>query len=164
MSPRVAVAWGVAVLLGAACRQRVDVARESQALLATDSAWARLVSEGRNADSILAYFADDARVVSPGQATMQGRNAIRQMVTTSLADPAFHITWTPEAAVVSRSGDLGYTYGTNAFTVVGPGGKPSTVTGRYLTVWRKESDGRWRCVMDYSTPEPAAPPRPAGTN
>jgi len=32
--------------------------------------------------------------------------------------------------------------------------------GRYLAVWRRESDGRWRCVEDYTTPGPAeAAPR-----
>jgi ketosteroid isomerase-like protein len=27
-------------------------------------------------------------------------------------------------------------------------GKPQTEDGRYVTVWRRESDGEWRCVID----------------
>jgi ketosteroid isomerase-like protein len=82
------------------------------------------------------------------------------MVISSFAAPGFHITWTPESAVVSKSGDLGYTTGTNEMSVPDPAGKVTKIVGRYLTVWRRESDGRWRCVEDYSTPGPAeTPPR-----
>jgi ketosteroid isomerase-like protein len=153
MAPRIAATWGVLLLVGVGCRQQVDPFRDAQALLETDKEWARLTSAGRSPDSILAYWTEDARVVSPGLATREGKRAIRQMVTGSLAARGFHITWTPEAAVVSRSGDLGYTYGSKAITIPGPTGKTSTIVGRYLAVWRKEPDGRWRCVMDYSTPE-----------
>lgn len=146
-----------ALLLGVGCAPRVDVAHETQALLETDRAWAREASAGRNADSVLAYWTDDARVVMPGQAVLQGKAAIRQMVTSSFATPGFHVTWTPETAVVSSSGDLGYTIGSNEFTVPDSAGGVTKLAGRYLTVWRKGSDGRWKCAEDYSSPSPPAP-------
>ena len=166
MSPRVAVTVGVVLLLGAGCRQRAELSREAQAreaqvLLDTDRAWAEVTSAGKNPDSILAYWTEDARVVSPGQVTLEGKRAIRQMVTSSLSAPGFHITWTPEAAVVSRSGDIGYTYGANEFTIPGPTGQPSKMVGRYLAVWRKQPDGRWRRAVEYTTPEPTRPVQPA---
>lgn len=169
MSARLAVIPVVVALCSVGCRPRGDLtreaqAREAQALLARDREWAQLVSAGKNADSILSYWTEDARVVSPGQATLEGKRAIQEMVTQSLANPAFHISWTPEAAVVSRSGDLGYTYGSNQITIPGPAAKTTTIAGRYLTVWRKDADGQWRCVMDYSTPEPDRPAPPAGTD
>jgi ketosteroid isomerase-like protein len=71
--------------------------------------------------------------------------------------PGFHVTWTPDSAIVSRSGDMGYTYGTNEFTAPDSTGKLVTTRGRYLTVWRKDADGRWRCVEDFSNPAPATP-------
>jgi len=149
----------VAVLVvGIACSPRVDTSREAEDLLATDAAWAQVAAAGQNADSILAYWTEEARVVMPGQPILRGKAAIRQMVTSSLATPGFHVTWTPETAVVSRSGDLGYTVGRNEFTVPDSTGRVSKIPGRYLTVWRKEADGRWRCIEDYSTPGPPATP------
>jgi ketosteroid isomerase-like protein len=29
-----------------------------------------------------------------------------------------------------------------------------TMEGRYITVWRKEPDGRWRCSVDISNEGP----------
>jgi ketosteroid isomerase-like protein len=152
------LACAAILLFGMACRSRVDVAAEARALLETDIAWARVSAAGQNADSILAYWTDDARVAMPEQPLVEGKAALRQMVASSLATPGFRITWTPEAAVVSRSADLGYTVGTNEITGPGPTGKATTVAGRYLTVWRKDSGGRWRCVADYASPAPPAPP------
>lgn len=146
------------VLLMAACRPSVDVARETQELLERDRAWAQIAATGTNADSVLSFWTEDARVVLPGQAALEGKAAIREMVTNSMAIPGFHVTWTPETAVVSQAGDLAYTFGTNEFTVPDSTGTLTTSTGRYLTVWRKEPDGRWRCVLDYSSPGPAGEP------
>ena len=131
---------------------RVDVAKEKETLLATDREWSQMASAGQNPDSILSYWTEDATVASPGMATVRGKPAIRQMVTSGLSTPGFHITWTPEKAVVANSGELGYTAGVGDYTV-----PDSTKAGmmnihvRYLTAWRKEADGRWRCSEDYST-------------
>jgi uncharacterized protein (TIGR02246 family) len=144
----------LAIVLG--CAPHVDAARETTNLLERDRAWAALASSSKNVDSVLAFWTDDARVVTPGDSTVQGREAIRQMVARGYATPGFHVTWTPEVAVVSASGDLGYTRGTNEFTVPNGSGGTMKLPGRYLTVWRKGADGVWRCVEDYSTPMPAS--------
>ena len=57
------------------------------------------------------------------------------------------LTWAPDAAEVSASGDLGYTIGTYRRTA---GGK--TGTGSYVTIWKKSSDGAWRVAVDIGTP------------
>ena len=140
-----------ALLLIAGCAKTVDTPAETQALLETDRAWAKHASSGTNADSVLAYWTEDAVVVSPGQPTYSGKAAIRQMVTASMSVPGFRINWTPQKAVVSKSGDMGYTVGTNELTVPDPTGKLVTNKGRYLAVWRRDADGKWRCVEDYAS-------------
>jgi ketosteroid isomerase-like protein len=139
----------------------VDVARETTALLDTDRAWAAAADAGTSADSILSFWTDDARVISPNEAIVAGKAALKAMVTGSLAIPGFHLTWTPEQAVVSTAGDLGYTYGTNRMTVPDSTGKTITMDGRYVTVWRKDADGRWRCVQDIFNNGPAPGKGPA---
>ena len=159
MSLRTCLAVGGALWLALACRPAANDQQSSQqdlqSLLATDREWAKVAGEGKNADSVLAYWTEDARVVMPGAPILAGKPAIRGMVEGSMKTPGFHITWTPDSGVVSRSGDLGYTYGTNEFTAPDSTGNLVTTRGRYLTVWRKDSDGRWRCVEDVASPGPA---------
>jgi ketosteroid isomerase-like protein len=158
MSRRILLVGAAAIGLAVACRSatnRSDAAEVAH-LLNTDREWGKLAATSKNVDSVVAYWTDDARVLLTGQPVISGKSAIREMVAGTMKIPGFRVTWTPDSAVVSRSGDLGYTYGTNEFTVPDSTGKLVTTPGRYLTVWRKDTDGRWRCVQDISNPAPAA--------
>jgi len=161
MSQLSCVGLSAVLLLTGACRPGIDVAKEAQKLLEIDRAWATAASTDKDVDSIVSFWTDDARVVQPGQPTLHGKAAIRGMVTSVMALPGFHITWSPDSAVVSVGGDLGYTFGTNEVTAPDAKGKLATENGRYLTVWRKGADGRWRSVMDFTTSgsSAASPPR-----
>lgn len=106
---------GALLVLG--CNDAASGPNETQALLARDRHWASLAAAtSPNPDSVVAYWTDDARVVLPGQPVLTGKAAVRAMVTATTKIPGFHVTWTPDSAVVSRSGDLAYTYGVNEFT------------------------------------------------
>ncbi|MGH7523307.1 MAG: YybH family protein [Gemmatimonadales bacterium] len=149
-----AVVAGIGLLLGCRAPRHDATSAEVAALLATDRDWAKLSAVGKDVDSISSYWTDDARVVGTGQPVVSGKPAIREMVTGMMKIPGFHISWSPDSAVISRSGDLGYTFGTNEVTVPDSAGKLITASGRYLTVWRKGADGRWRCVEDFSNSAP----------
>lgn len=156
MSRRGMLVVGVAAGLALGCQPSADAAGNAAVaqLLATDREWSRLSAVSKSADSVSEYWTDDARVVLPGQPVLSGKPAIRDMVAGTMKIPGFRVTWSPESAVVSSSGDLGYTYGTNEFTAPDSTGKLLTSRGRYLTVWRKDVSGHWRCVQDYSNPAP----------
>jgi ketosteroid isomerase-like protein len=59
------------------------------------------------------------------------------------------LTWHPEAADASRSGDLGYTYGRYEVKTDGT----LTAKGNYMRFWKKQ-DGVWRVVVDVDDPLP----------
>jgi ketosteroid isomerase-like protein len=149
------IAAGGLFLLTLGCQSKVDVVATTRDLLRTDRAWATLAAANGPVDSVVAYWTSDARVIIPGQPVLVGIDAIRQMVAATRAIPGFHISWTPDSAVVSPSGDFGYTYGTNRITAPDSTGTLHTAEGRYVTVWRKESDGLWRCSVDISNEGPA---------
>jgi ketosteroid isomerase-like protein len=161
---RSAVPFAAVLVLVMGCQtaSNVDVAKEKDTLLATDREWSQMASAGQNADSILSYWTDDATVTGPGMAPMIGKPAIRQMITSSLATPGFHIQWTPQKAVVANSGELGYTSGTGAFTMPDPKGGVTNIPVQYITVWQKDPNGRWRCSEDYSVPVPPDTTKTAG--
>ena len=117
-------------------------------LLRTDRAWSTAASEGKDAERIISFWTDDAKITAPGAPVISGKSAIRSFVQQSLATPGFKISWVPEQASVSADGTLGYTTGTNSSTFPGPDGKLVTTAGRYVAVWRRDASGTWKCVED----------------
>jgi len=53
---------------------------------------------------------------------------------------------------VSSSADLGYSIGDYERIGKDPSGNPSSATGSYVSIWRKQPDGRWKIVLDIGTP------------
>jgi ketosteroid isomerase-like protein len=89
--------------------------------------------------AVVSFWTDDATITPPGAPVIAGKVAIRNFVKESLATPGFRISWTPQQASVSADGTMGYTTGSNSSTFPGPDGKLMTVTGRYVTVWRRDA-------------------------
>ena len=141
------------------CSQRkFDSASEQADLLHRDPEWADLAAAGKDVDKIVSYWSDDALLIFPGQPVLEGKAAIRDYVETSLKTPGFKIQWVSEKPVFSPDGKLAYMRGTDELTVPGPNGTPITLHLRGISVWRIDSDGQWRCVVDISNEEPPVAP------
>ena len=152
----------VALLLTGALRAGAATPQEEAraALLRADTEWAAVAAVGKDVEGIVAFWTDDAVIYPPREAPVVGKDAIRAYVSGSLKVPGFSIRWKPVQVVVSEAGDIGYTTGTNSFTFPDAEGRLTTAGGRYLTIWRKGGDGRWRCVVDFWN---EAPPAAAGS-
>jgi ketosteroid isomerase-like protein len=131
------------------------------ALMQTSRNWAKAAATG-NADSALAYWSDDAVVLQPDQPSLVGKPAIRKMVVGSMKDPKFTITWEPERAVISESGDMGYLIEHNRMTYSDPAGKVQTFNGKVVTIWKKDASGNWKCVVDMWSGNPTQKALPNG--
>lgn len=68
------------------------------------------------------------------------------------------LEWTPLDAWGSKGGDMGVTTGTWKASAL-DGSRPP-ITGRYVTVWRKNAKGQWKGLIDIGNPDPP-PPKPA---
>jgi uncharacterized protein (TIGR02246 family) len=115
--------------------------------------------------AFVALWAEDAAIFPPGSPVVVGRDGILAEWDPILSNPETSLTWSPEKVEVAGSGDLGYTYGKYLWSGKGPDGQRMVRNGKYVTIWRKEKDGRWRAVVDLGTPSdppstPAAKPRP----
>jgi uncharacterized protein (TIGR02246 family) len=125
------------------CNQKeVDTKSEGEKLMQTSREWSQ-VAASRNADSILSYWTDDAIVISAGEADLKGKNGIRKMVEGSFKNPGFKISWEPNSAEISKSGDLGYLLETTKMTMTDSLGKPSFQNFNVVTIWKKQADGSW---------------------
>lgn len=74
---------------------------------------------------------------------MRGREAIREVMTPLLDDPAHSLAWSPLHGEVSASGDLGYVRGVWELSVNGS----TMLRGMYMTAWRRDG-AEWKVVAD----------------
>ena len=124
---------------------QVDLAAERTALMNTDQAFSECAGD---MDCVLAFFAEEAFYLAADQPMIQGKAAIRSIVTKLFSGPGVSLSHQPTTARVSESGDLGYTIGTYQLTKNDDQGNPVTTVGKYLTVWQKQADGQWKVVAD----------------
>ena len=156
-SPRLLLPLVTLVVAGACARPPFDLAAERQKLLRRDAEWADAAAAGQDLEKIVSYWSDDALVIEPGQPIYEGKAAIRAYVAASLKIPGFKIHWVSEKPVFSPDGNMAYMPGVDEMTVPGPNGALVTVHMRGISVWRRDPDGEWRCVVDIANePPPAA--------
>jgi ketosteroid isomerase-like protein len=140
----------IAVVLGCSVHTAsVSASEAADSLLNADRA---LSAQSHSIGFVAAYskaMAPDARKLDGGAPPAIGRDAILALMTRYPAD--LSLDWTPEEAVVSASGDLGFTWGHFTSTSHDGTGKLVTAHGKYLDVWRRQKDGSWRWIADIGT-------------
>jgi len=126
----------------------MDLISEKNRLLERDAEWAAAASQGKDLDLILSYWTDDAVVMPPGFSSVVGKAELRRYVENSLLIPGFKINWTSTDVKFSPDGNLAYMFSENEVSIDDEGGDPIVSKGRAVTIWRRESDGAWRCAVD----------------
>src|ERR1700691_6755503 len=112
---------------------------------AADAAWLKVYS-AKDLNKSVALFDDQGSMLSPNDPIATGKAAISKLIA---SDFSFgDLTWQADKAGVSKSGDLGYTSGRYIFSFKDPSGKPATDSGKYLTVWKKQTDGSWKVLFN----------------
>lgn len=136
-------------LAGSAAAQVIkDLPNDLDALVAAERAFAKMsVDKGMN-DAFRAFIADDAVLFRPGP--VPGRQWLGDR-----PNPPITLDWRPVHADIARSGDLGWT--TGPFEISRPGSAEKT-HGHYMTIWRKQPDGKFRFVIDIGIGTPTAAP------
>jgi len=131
-------------------RQPTDADRDS--LAAYELAFAkRSVEQGMRA-AFIEYFADDGINFAPDPGNTRARYRARPE-----AIEPFILDWHPAIAAVARSGDLGFTTGPYAITGRAPAVR-EPAQGMFFSVWRRQSDGTWRVIVDGGAPTRAPVP------
>jgi len=76
--------------------------------------------------------------------------------------PNTAVSWKVSKGEVATSGELGYLYGTYELSIKDPnGGPPVYDTGKFVEIWKKQTDGKWRCIVDTYNSDVPLPPTPA---
>jgi ketosteroid isomerase-like protein len=116
---------------------------EKVMLIQTDEAFSDMsVSKGMKA-AFIEYIDSNGVLLKPGRLPIVGAGAIDYLIQQN--DTGFTLNWQPQNAFVSKSADLGYTYGVYAL-------HPKTIDtvfyGTYVSIWKKQNDGKWKFVLD----------------
>ena len=140
------MAAALAILLigrGAALAQ--SGAEAADGVRAADADWMKVYA-AKDLSKAVAFFDEHGSMLAPNAPVATGKAAISQLIARDFTYG--DLTWRAEKAGVSQSGDLGYTSGDYQFRFKNPSGSPVVDNGKYLTVWKKQTDGSWKVLFD----------------
>jgi ketosteroid isomerase-like protein len=126
----------------------VNVEEEIAGLLKVEREFLAAAKASSLGQAYRSRLSDDARVHRPGVMPVAGKDALRDW----LARQTMTLSGEPINADVSRSGDLGYAYGSYELG----GAQPQK--GYFARVWKRDAKGQWRIVMDIVRPLPPGTP------
>ncbi len=113
----------------------------------------------KNYDKFFAFYDQDASVFAPDAPVVTGLPAIKTALEAAFADPNFSIDIQIAKVEVSNASDLGYAQGTFTQKATNPKTKNAEAReGKWVTVFKKETDGSWKAVADiFNFSGPATP-------
>jgi len=131
---------------------------DAAAIREADLAWSQ-ANEVEGLDGVMPFYLDDAIMLPPNRPMAIGKTAIREASEAmGLGSASVSVKWQPTKIEVARSGDIGYAIGTFEGSAVDAAGNPVPVKGKYVEIWKKQADGRWKVAADMFSPDsPSAP-------
>ena len=122
-------------------------AADEAAIRAASAAWSQAAS-AKDLDKVVSFYADDALVLPDKAPAIRGNENFRKDWAPLLALPGPGLSWQTSALEVARSGELAYETGKYNFVTTDKKGKPTDYKGKYLVIWKKQSDGSWKVAVD----------------
>jgi ketosteroid isomerase-like protein len=120
-----------------------------------DDQWSKAAG-AKDVEKTVSYYSEDAVVMPPNAASATTKEAIRALWKDLLTDA--NISWKTKNVEVAQSGDLAFSSGAYEVTLNDPTGKPVNDRGKYLEVWKKQTNGMWKCVADIWNSDLSAAP------
>lgn len=127
------------------------MAQARGAVLAADSLFADLAYRMGTGYAFAATVAADGVMFGNPQLVI-GPQAVQDFFS---GGAGASLSWQPVYASVAASRDLGFTIGEYTSTGRGPTGAAVQRFGKYLTIWRLQSDGTWKFVVDGGNGTPS---------
>lgn len=117
-------------------------------IIQTEKDFAYMASHEGISDAFAAYAAEDV-VLLRNDSLIKGKEGLMNFYESrETGNDSISLTWEPDFADVSISGDLGYTYGRYRYSITDTSGSERTHTGIFHTVWKRQKNGEWKFVWD----------------
>ena len=140
-----AILIAIALLAVARMGFGADDDKAAKELIAVDDEWST-AAVAKDVDRVASFYATDAVAFPPDEPIAVGSVATRKVWANYFADPTYQISWKTSSAEVVK--DLGWTAGTFQDSSKGSDGKTVAKNGKYVCVWRKGADGKWKAIRD----------------
>jgi len=137
----------IAVLLLCSCSNENSIEKERERLLQTDKNFSSASEISGVAEAYKLFLAKDATKFIPGK-ILQGLDSIYLSMKKSKLH--YNLKWIPVKCEVSASGDLGYTWG-NYLMTYKQNDSIIQLSGKYVNVWKKQTDGKWKVIIDIGS-------------
>jgi ketosteroid isomerase-like protein len=111
---------------------------------AGEKRWLDAFNSG-DAAGVVAQYEPAGRLMAPNAPIMQGADAMEPFVKGFVASGA-QLAFTLLA--VHESPDMCAAVGQYEMTIPVPGGEPQHDSGKFIEVWRRQSDGSWKLADD----------------
>ncbi|MGA7836953.1 MAG: DUF4440 domain-containing protein [Ignavibacteriaceae bacterium] len=131
------------------------VEKSKMELINTDTEFYNISQQTGTGQAFIDFADDDAVMLRQDNHPAIGKQNIRKLYK-GKENNVSPLKWKPVKADVSEDGTMGFTYGNWEYAVRDEKGKIATTYGNYVTVWKKQSDGKWKYVLDggNTTPPP----------
>ncbi len=154
-----AIALALVSVLLASCQPQTDVAAVRKTIEEASAASAQAMMTG-DVEKSVANYADDAISMPPNNEPLKGKEAIKAW-TVEMSKMAKMTAVNFGTVEVDASGNIAYEVGTYDMTMEMPGMGEMRDKGKYMSIWKKQSDGSWKVHADiWNTNTPMPMPEP----
>jgi uncharacterized protein (TIGR02246 family) len=135
-------------------QQEIQQARaaDEAAIRAASAAWSQAAT-AKDLDKAVSFYADGAVILPEKAPAVRGTENIRKNWAPVVTLPGPGLSWQTSALEVARSGDLAYETGAYNFVTTDKKGEATDYKGKYLVIWKKQSDGTWKVAVDTDNPD-----------
>src|SRR5437667_3384624 len=127
-----------------------------QTLRDLDAQWSKDAG-AKDIDKTVSYYAESAIVMPPNALSATTKEAIRSAWKEMLTSPGAAISWKATKVEVANSGDLACVSGTYEQMMTDASGKPAKDRGKYVEIFKKQTDGTWKVIVDIWNSDLPAP-------
>ena len=130
------------------CRSTpINIESELNALQQADKSWSEACAS-KSVIGMLDFYDSEAYLIDLHGNVYRGKDELRKLWTNEFSNPDYSLTWQLNEANVAQAGDIGYTSGSWDLTFTSKDGKQIKYHGTYVAIWKKQTDGTWKVLVD----------------
>lgn len=131
----------ILILFSCNTKNNLPAKPSANQILTADIAFSDLSKKEGMKRAFIEYIDNEGILLRPNHLPIAGANAIDYL--SQVNDSGYALTWVPSGAQIAASGDLGFTFGIYSLAT-----KDTTLKGTYVSIWKKQKDGKWKFVLD----------------
>ena len=138
----------ILILAAGAHAQDARISRAQREVVEAERAFAKYSVENGQPEAWMEFFSDDGLIFKGGPVNAKEFN--RKLVPTPRPFVGV-LNWEPRYGDIAQAGDMGYNFGPWIY-VSNAEPKGIVAAGYFITIWKKQADGKWKEAFDFGTP------------